>query len=166
MRGVGVLVGVAVSGVAGAWVTKLVVGSVTAPLFFFGAEEAPTLTPHWKLVLVGGGLLEAMVAALLLAVLLPSLSGYRIDVGPAFAAMLIGNMVAGIGAADHRRGADPRVLRVPADARPGHAGLRTAGHRRQLAAGHGRRPRSPRPRRCVPGRLFRRAAPHGALATA
>ena len=66
MRGVGVLVGVAVSGVAGAWVTKLVVGSVTAPLFFFGAEEAPTLTPHWKLVLVGGGLLEAMVAALLL----------------------------------------------------------------------------------------------------
>ena len=59
MRGVGVLVGVAVSGVAGAWITKLVVGSVTAPLFFFDAEEAPTLTPHWKLVLVGGGLLEA-----------------------------------------------------------------------------------------------------------
>ncbi len=28
--------------------------------------------------------------------LLPSLSGYRIDVGPAFAAMLIGNMVAGL----------------------------------------------------------------------
>ena len=67
MRGVGVLVGVAVSGVAGAWVTKLVVGSVTAPLFFFDAEKAPTLTPHWKLVLVGGGLLEALVAALLLA---------------------------------------------------------------------------------------------------
>ena len=96
MRGVGVLVGVAVSGAAGAWVTKLVVGSVTAPLFFFGAEKAPTLTPHWKLVLVGGGLLEALVAALLLVVLLPSLSGYRIDVGPGFAAMLIGNMVAGL----------------------------------------------------------------------
>lgn len=96
MRGVGVLVSVAVSGAAGAWVTKLVVGSVTAPLFFFDAEKAPTLTPHWKLVLVGGGLLEALVAALLLVVLLPSLSGYRIDVGPGFAAMLIGNMVAGL----------------------------------------------------------------------
>ena len=74
MRGAGVLVGVAVSGAAGAWVTKLVVGSVAAPLFFFTADDAPTLTPHWKMVLVGGGLLQALVGALLLVVLLPSLS--------------------------------------------------------------------------------------------
>jgi hypothetical protein len=96
MRGAGVLVGVAVSGAAGAWVTKLVVGSVAAPLFFFTADDAPTLTPHWKMVLVGGGLLQALVGALLLVVLLPSLSGYRIDVGPGFAALLVGDMVAGL----------------------------------------------------------------------
>ena len=96
MRGLGVLVAVAVSGYVGAWITKLVVGAVAAPLFFLSAEDAPTLTQHWKAVLIAGGLMQAFVAALLLVVIMPSLSGYRIDVGPAFAAMLIGNMVAGL----------------------------------------------------------------------
>jgi hypothetical protein len=90
------LVAVGVSGFAGAWATKLVVGAVAAPLFFVDAEEAPTLTPHWKLVLAGGGLLEGLVAGMLLVILLPSFSGYRIDLGPAFVAMLIGNMAAGV----------------------------------------------------------------------
>jgi hypothetical protein len=96
MRGLGVLVAVAVSGYVGAWITKLVVGSVAAPLFFIYADDAPTLTEHWKAVLIAGGLVQALMAALLLVVIMPSLSGYRIEVGPAFAAMLIGNMVSGI----------------------------------------------------------------------
>jgi len=96
MRGLGVLVAVAVSGFVGAWITKLVIGAVSAPLFFFGADDAPTLTVHWKSVLIAGGLLQALLAALLLVVLMPSTSGYRIDLGPAFVAMLIGDMAAGL----------------------------------------------------------------------
>src|SRR4029079_10901092 len=138
MRGLGVLVAVAVSGFVGAWITKLVIGAVSAPLFFFGADDAPTRTVHRKSVLIAGGLLQALLAALLLVVLKPSTSGYRIDLRPAVGAVALG--VRGdadrrhgrrLGALDHRRDAHPRARGVPADARSRHARLRAARCRRQ-----------------------------------
>lgn len=95
MGELGVLVAVVASGMVGAWVSRLIAGTMIAPLLYLTSATVPPLTDHWWLVLLVGALVQAAISGVLLKMLLPSLSGLWIDFEPACAAMLVGNLIGG-----------------------------------------------------------------------
>lgn len=95
MGELGVLVAVAVSGFVAAWVSRLIAGTLVTPLLYLDASSVPSMTHHWWIVTLTGALLQAVLAAVILMLLLPSLSGRWIGFEPAFGSMLVGNLIGG-----------------------------------------------------------------------
>ena len=95
MGELGVLVAVAVSGFVSAWVSRLIAGTMMAPLLFLTGADVPPMTQHWWIVAVTGALLQAALGAVILMLLLPSLSGRWIGFEAACGSMLVCNLIGG-----------------------------------------------------------------------
>src|SRR3954464_2837392 len=95
MGELGVLVAVAVSGFVSAWVSRLIAGTMIAPLLFMTGADVPSMTQHWWIVAVTGALLQAALGDVILMLLLPSLSGRWIGFEAACGSMLVCNLIGG-----------------------------------------------------------------------
>ena len=123
-----------VSGLVGSWAGGLVAGLLVVPMLY-GADRAHNDLSHvWIALSLGSALAQAAITALVLMVLLPSMSGIRVGFGTALVATICGYLVSTIllvllfHAAIHdnvgrdwrrRRPAGPR-LRLAAAADRGH----------------------------------------------
>jgi hypothetical protein len=85
-----------ISGLVGSWAARLVAGLFVIPLLYGAHNAARDPTNVWIVLSLGSAAGQALLTALLLTALLPSLSGRHVGFGTALVATICGYLVSTI----------------------------------------------------------------------